>query len=181
MAAHDNDPPEFIGSDRAVKADHIPSRAPRVAVAPPPLAAPVATYMDAPQPTAEHRPAEKQPSHLTHAVVRPRKNWEAAQSETVAARSELVAATSELKIAEHAYGDALADWLALNKPPTQEEVYREHVARSQADRAAAVVAGRNPDATVAAPVINKSPIDQFALARGKGARGTPLRSNVVRR
>jgi hypothetical protein len=177
MASHDNDPPEFTGRDRTVKADPPKtSRAPAVATVAPavaPLAAPVATTVVEPV---------KPISHPKHAIVRPRKDWEAAMAETQAARQELVAAASELKIAEHAEGAALVDWLALNKAPTPDAVYREHVARSQRDRAAAVAAGKNPDAT-AAPVVNRSPIDQHALNRGKAAArsGTPLRSNVVRR
>jgi hypothetical protein len=145
-----NDPEEFIGSDRSVRAEPVPNKKPG--------------------------------SHLKHAVLRPRREWEKCQAETIDARAELQAAAVALRSAEKSEGSALADWIKLNPAPSQLDVTREFLAGQQAERIKRVEAGLDPDAK-AAPVISKSPLDQHALNRGKSAArsGVPLRSNVVRR
>ncbi|MCU1340543.1 MAG: hypothetical protein JWO19_6124 [Bryobacterales bacterium] len=132
---------------------------------------------------AEPVAAPKKPgSHSKIAHLRPKVNYEKAQAETADARAELQAASSALRTAEKMEGSALADWIKLNPAPSADEVTRQFLAGQQATRAARVEQGLDPD-TRAVPVISKSPIDQFAAARGKAASrgGTPLRSNVVRR
>jgi hypothetical protein len=180
--AHDDSEVEYIGRDRTVKAEPARARpvAPRAMAAPAPAPAPVIAAEPVKHVTVSE--PSHPGSHPKHAVLRPRRNWEAAQAETIDARAELVAATNALRIAEKAEGSALADWLKLNPAPSADAVYRAHVAGQQAERAARVAAGLPPD-TRTAPVINKSPIDQFAMARGKAAArsGVPLRSNVTRR
>jgi len=127
-------------------------------------------------------PDGKKASHPKHAKLRPRREWEKAVAETIDARAELQAATAAHRRAEIAEGNALADFMSLCKPPSQLDVTRAHLARSQAERAKRAEAGLDPDAR-AVPVVNRSKIDQHALARGKAAArsGVPLLSNVVRR
>ena len=188
MAYHD-DPPEYTGTSRKIAADPKPTKsAPPAPVA---KAAPVAQPQSheavaalaemlgepaPPAPVAVPEPVKK--SHPKVAIVRPRKEWEAAKLETAAARVELIAAEKALRVAEHAEGEALNAWNALNRPDP-DAVLRAYLARETQMRADNVAAGlpANQRGEVQAP--SQWPIEQVARARGRG--GPPLRSPVARR
>jgi hypothetical protein len=74
----------------------------------------------------------------------------------------------------------LREWAKVNPAPTADDVTRQWIASQQATRAANVAAGLGP-APQNVPVVNASPVDQRALARGKSGTHSPLRSNVSRR
>lgn len=189
--AYESDPPEFIGTDRKIAADPKPTtRAP----APKPKPAPAVSALVAETHEARAALAEllgdaippapapvepvKKPSHPKVAIVRPRKEWEAAKLETAAARAELIVAEKALRVAEHAEGEALNAWNALNRPDP-DAVLRAYLARETQMRADNVAAGlpANQRGEVQAP--SQWPIEQVARARGRG--GPPLRSPVARR
>jgi hypothetical protein len=164
-----SDPEEFIGSDRSIKADPKPVK---------------------PKPDhAETRGVrvkqngEPMASHPKHAIAGPAKEYAAAQQETEAARIEYQSAMFSFNSAEDAESAARDDWVQWNPPPTQDEVYRAHVARGQDQRAANVAAGLPPRGIK--PVTHdKSPLGIAAANRPRQTPqmpSTPLRSPVARR
>jgi hypothetical protein len=155
--AYENDPPEFTGRDRKVAAD-------------PKRAAPVASKsITAIAPPVEPAPAavEKPGSHKKFAVVGPAKDYAAAMASTIFAREELQAATIALRIAEKAEGACLADFYLLNKPISSDQLIRNHLAASLAERAKRVEAGLDPEARAAAAPVVRSKLDQAARDRGR--------------
>ena len=193
--AYESDPPEFIGADRKIAADPKPTtRAP----APKPKPAPAVSTLvaethearaalaellgdaipPAPVPVAAPVVEPVKKSHPKVAIARPRKEYEAAKLETAAARAELIVAEKALRVAEHAEGEALNAWNALNRPDP-DAVLRAYLARETQMRADNVAAGlpANQRGEVQAP--SQWPIEQVARARGRG--GPPLRSPVARR
>jgi hypothetical protein len=152
MSNHD-DPVEFVGVNASVKADPI---------------------------SQAQAPTGKRPgSHSKIAIVRPRKEYAAAQVELAEARVELIAATSAAAIAVRAEGEAMAAFIVLNKPPTYDAINRERLAKIQEERAARAAAGEplNPALVYRG---NKSPLDIAAAARGRRPT-TSLRSTTIRR
>jgi hypothetical protein len=164
-----NDPEEFIGTDRSVKADPKPNLTAERTI-PAPVYVKKATG-----------------SHAKHAIKAPRLAYEAAVIETQSARVELQQAQDALRIASHAEGARVAEWVALNKPPDALSVTRAYLQREAEMRMANVANGR-PVNDRGGPIVGSdpSPLGQAALNRGKHAggnaqkAGTPLRSNIAR-
>ena len=125
-------------------------------------------------------------THPKHAIVAPRKAWEAAMIETAEARVELIDATAAHRTAETAEGAAVAAWMSLNRPD-RDQLIRDHINRQAEIRLANKLAGRDPNYSGPVDGIDASPISQAAKARGRHAGGTaqqagvPLRSNVAQR
>ena len=202
-----SDPEEHIGATRGIPADPKPTRKTAAApVAPAPVPSPMAKghagetheakaaladLLGEPVPPApELAPVSevKKPSHSKVAVVRPRKEYEAAQLETAAARDELIKATKANRKAEEAEGLALNAWNAhpLNRPDP-DAVVRAYLAREGEMRAANVANGLPPNTRGPTAVMDMSPLSVAARNRGRHAggntqqAGTPLRSNIARR
>jgi hypothetical protein len=151
-----DDPIEYAGTDQTINADPVPAPAPDAA------------------------PVNK--SHPKIAKLRPKRELEKAQNELADARLELQASTAALKAAEIAEGNAVADWITLNPPPTFDSVNRARLAKENAAKLERVSKGLPPQPPKV-NTANKAPIDQFAAVRGRAAahNGVPLRSNVTRR
>jgi hypothetical protein len=167
-----DDPIEFIGSDRTVKADAIKIKA--------------STPLAAPALAAELAQTEKPKaagSHPKHAIVGPAKAYAAATAETEAARIDYQAATFAFKDAEKAEGVAVAEWIKLNPPPTADEVYRSMIANEQAEKLRRVQAGL-PAVPPRTPTHGNSVIDRQAAQRPRQTPqmpSAPLRSPIARR
>jgi hypothetical protein len=165
--AHENDPEEFVGADKSVRAEPVKTtRKP---------AAPL---------TARVKPnGEPMASHPKHAVAGPAKAYEAAKAETEAARIDYRVATDAFKSAEKAEGAAVADWIKLNPSPSQDEVLRENAKRSLEQRAANVANGLPPQGIKTLSHGN-SVVDRQAAQRPRQTpqmASAPLRSPVSRR
>jgi hypothetical protein len=122
----------------------------------------------------------KPTSHPKHAKAGPKIAFEKAQAETIDARAELQAATVHARRCELSNGAALASWLAVNRPPTQDQVHRAMIAAEQAAKLERISKDL-PLTPTAKPTHGNSPIDIAAAARGRAGTKLPLRSNVTRR
>jgi hypothetical protein len=170
-----DDPIEFVGRDRTIKADTVPVRK----SAPKPVAAALVEELAAPTPEVK-----KPGSHPKFAIKAPRLAYEAAQQEVMDAQSELRDATNALNAAEKALDEALTHFQSLQVPPSPEDLRRDYVNSEVAKRAANVAAGLAPNPALK-PQHNRSPIDTQAAQRMRTSPhmpgASPLRSNVPRR
>jgi hypothetical protein len=82
------------------------------------------------------------------------------------ARSELTRATGELRTLESKAGEAINAWRKCLTTPSADEVTREFLAASQAERARRVAAGLPPQPTAPVPV-HQWEIERVFAARGK--------------
>jgi hypothetical protein len=176
MASHDSDPEEFVGRDRSIPAAPKGKRT-----------APAATGIlnspvdPAPRVTPYTPPAPGAP-HPSHAVLGPALRLDKAEAAVTATALELSSSYNNLRQCERVESIALLNFTKVMPSPTFDQINRARLAAEQAARAQRVAAGQNPDAVAAPVVVNKSPLDQHAMARGKAAArsGVPLVSNVVR-
>jgi hypothetical protein len=122
----------------------------------------------------------KSKSHPKHAKVGPRLAFEKAMAETADARLELQAATAHHRRCELIEGDAMANWISVNKPPSQAEVHRAMLAKEQAAKLERVAKGLPPTAPTK-PTHGSAAVDVAAAQRGRAGTRLPLRSNTTRR
>lgn len=169
-----DDPIEHVGtSSKGERADPVPSKrkvAPPVAVI-----APLAEELAEPT---------KPNTHKKFAVVRPAKEYEAAQQETRDAQAEQVLANRELADAEKDESRALGVWLSLQPKVSADDLLMDYAKNSVAQRAANVAAGLPPEG-VRTPTHGNSLVDRAAANRQRQspqmATAAPLRSPVPRR
>jgi hypothetical protein len=117
-------------------------------------------------------------SHPKHAKLRPEMEWKKAQADVADKQVELQAAKNHYRRCELMEGDAMANWISVNPPPSAEAVYRDKIAKEQAARIERIAAGL-PAEPPKAPSHGRSELDRIAASRGKNAGS--LRSTVVRR
>ncbi len=171
MSQYD-DPPEFVGRDQTIMAD--PKSGKRTA--PPPV---VAAKL-----VVEPVVTDKAPNtHPKFAIERPRREFEAAQAETIAALEEKRAATVGLVDAERAETEALNEWLALQPRVDPDQLLRDYATSALTERARQVSLG-NPPEGVRTPTHGNSVMDIAASQRPRQSpqsASTPLRSRTARR
>jgi hypothetical protein len=120
-------------------------------------------------------------SHPKIAHARPRAEYEKAQTELLDARAELQAAMAHARRCQLVEGEALATWIAVNPSPSQDEVFRDKIAKENAARLERVNGGLPADPP-SAPKVGKSPIDQAFANRGKNKlTGLPAARPVLTR
>jgi hypothetical protein len=171
----DEDLEEFVGADRAVKA------APKNVHRPDGLVPDQFGILHKPDtPEKSTAAVEKPGSHSKIAHARPARNYALAIEELENSRIEAQAAELAVRRAMLEEADALANFQALTRVVlTPEALLRGHIEGQQRARAARVEQGLNPDLPTSAPIPGRSPLDQFALARGRQSQfrpSTPLRS-----
>lgn len=173
MSSDFSDPVEFTGGDHAQRADHVPTR----------KAAPVKPPVPAPEPVVVADEVVEPNTHLKHAVLRPRLEFEAAAQEVLDAQAEDMLAKRLVVEAETAETDALTYFLSLQTKPDQDTLLRDAARRSLEERAENVKAGRPPGG-LRTPTHGNSGLDRAAAQRGRQSpqmASSPLLSNVARR
>ncbi|WMT75073.1 hypothetical protein [Bradyrhizobium sp. Ash2021] len=159
---HEDQPTEYVGRDQTMKAD--PKGAPkRVAV---------------------YTPPAKGEAHPKIARLGPALRLDNAEADLTAAQLELNAAVNHLRSCELIEAAALTALIAVMPRPSQDEVYRAHIAKEQAAKMARVAQGL-PAVEPPKPSHGRSAVDIAAAQRPRTSQamptGTTLRSPISRR
>ena len=194
--AYEDDPPEFTGTTQETKAD--PVRKSSKAAAPvkavpvklpalvEELAQPSASAADAhPVPSvAVYNPPAEGEAHPKIARLAPAQRLDTAEADLNRANAELQAATHHLRNCELIEAEAEAALVKEMPGPTQDQVYRDLLAKETAAKLERIAQGL-PAIEPPKPSHGRSAVDIAAANRprtnAQQPTGAPLRSNVVRR
>jgi hypothetical protein len=114
-------------------------------------------------------PEETKKGHAKTAHVGPAREFAKCQLATAEAQIDLQAAMNEARVADRQEGEAMAEFLKLNRPPTHEEIVRAMIERERLAKLANIAAGKNPDGSEKVAVVGDStPITAAFAARRKG-------------
>lgn len=181
--AYEDDPPEFIGATQETKADPKGKRAPaKVRALAPDV---VGQEMASPVPSvAIYNPPAEGEAHPKIARLAPAQRLDAADAGLNLANAELQTATYHLRNCELIEAEAEAALVKEMPGPTQDQVYRDLLAKETAAKMERVSQGLTA-VEPPKPSHGRSAVDIAAANRprtnAQQPTGAPLRSNVVRR
>jgi hypothetical protein len=133
---------------------------------------------------AIYNPPAPGTSHAKHAILGPALRLDKAEANLTASQLELHAAKDHLRSCELIEADALSALIKVMPAPSQDEVFRELLAKEQAAKLARVSQGL-PAVTPKVPTHGNSAVDIAAANRPRTSAqqptGSPLRSPIARR